>query len=179
MNDYQNPFANDLAAPAYGQQPQKPQKNWFGRNWFWFVPLIILLPIFCCCGGGGALVWFGLKTITNETPYKDSVVAAQQNPEVQAALGTPIEVGGFMGIPTDGSEPDYQPGMYMIINIPIDGPNGSATIFVDATTTDGVNWTYTRQEVELPDGTVIDLQSGGASSEDTDELEAIEESPSE
>lgn len=163
MNDYQDNFADGLSAPAYGEA--KPQKGWFGRNWFWFIPTIILLPVLCCCGGGVALVWFGLNTIKNETPYKDSVAAAQQHPDVQAALGTPIEVGGFMGIPTDGSEPDFQPGMYMIMNIPIVGPNGSATIYVDATSSDGVNWTYTTQEVELPDGTIIDLMPGSGGTE--------------
>ena len=68
-----------------------PQRSWLGRNWLWFVPTIILLPIFCCCGGGGLLVWWGVGEVLDTPAYKDSVALAAQDADVIAALGSPIK----------------------------------------------------------------------------------------
>lgn len=190
MNDDQNQFANDLSAPVYGQQPPKPQKNWFGRNWFWFVPVIILLPIFCCCGGGGALIWFGIGQALEMPPYKDSIALAEQNTEVQNQLGTPIDSPeGFMDLVTmmqEGGEFNFnQTNSFMMFDakVPLHGPNGTGMLTIEAESPDGgLTWTYTLQEIELPDGTVVDLLPGDSSetsSGDPADLEAVEESPTE
>jgi hypothetical protein len=151
---------------------QEARPGWFKRNWLWFVPVIVLLPIICCCGGIFGTMWFGVSQLQGLPPYVDSVAAAEQNDEVQQALGTPIELGGFMGIPTDGSQVDIQyntGGATFIGNIPITGPNGDASIYVEANSPDSVNWTYTVQEVTLPDGTVVDLIPADAETEDQPE----------
>lgn len=166
MNDYQNDFANDLSSPTYDQ---KPRKGWFGRNWLWFVPLVILLPVLCCCGGPLALIWFGVGQVFELPPYKDTIAIVEQNTEVQNALGTPIESPeSFMDLVTmmqGGGELNFnQVGSQMTFdaNVPLTGPNGSATLYIQAESTDAINWTYTVQQVELPDGTVIDLIPGGS-----------------
>ena len=144
--------------------PQQ-KKGWFGRNWLWFVPLIIILPVLCCCGGGGALMWFGIGQIFEMPPYKDSLALAEQNPAVQQALGTPLDApddffslvsmmqdGGQLDVQNNGSQVDF------IVEMPVSGPNGTGTLIVDAESGDGgVSWTYTQQEIHLNDGTVIDL----------------------
>ena len=175
MDNYQDNFSDGLATPAYGQEQTRP--GWFKRNWLWFIPLIILLPVFCCCGGGGALMWFGISEIQNIPPYQDSLTAAQSNADVQLALGSPIETGGFMGFPTDGSNLDIQyntNGTTFIGHIPITGPNGNAKIYVEANSTDSVNWIYTSQEVQLNDGTIIDLLPAGSGATDTSTGELID-----
>jgi len=170
MNDDQNEFANDLSTPAYGQQPPQPQKSWFGRNWLWFLPTVILLPIFCCCGGGGALVWFSVGKVLDIAPYKDSVALAEQSAEVQSQLGTPLDAPeGFMDLVSmmqSGGQFNFnQTNNQMLFDaqVPISGPNGSGTLWIEAQSPDGgVTWTYTRQELELPDGTMIDLLPAGS-----------------
>jgi len=177
MNDYQNDYANDLSTPAYDQPPQKPQKGWFGRNWVWLVPVIILVPLCCCCGGPIGLLWFGVGQALEMPPYKDSVVLAEQNAEVQNQLGTPIDSPeGFMDLVTmmqgGGQFNMNQTGSQMLFDaqVPLSGPSGSGTLWIEAESSDGgMTWTYTVQEVDLPDGTTIDLLpagSGGATPAD-------------
>lgn len=153
---------------ASGQPDQKP-KGWFGRNWLWFVPVVILLPLLCCCGGPAAFFWWASGHIFEMAPYKDSVAAAQQSPEVQQALGTPItapesfielvqvgQSGGKFNTNTSGSTIDLD------IELPISGPNGSGMLVIVADSADGgATWTYTTQEVRIDStGEVIDLKTG-------------------
>lgn len=167
MNRYEDDFADSLSQPAFGEEPKR---SWFSRNWLWFVPTLILLPVFCCCGGGGALVWWGVSEMKNLVPYADSVTAAEQDPAVQQALGTPITVTTVMGIPA-GGEFDLSfdsSGQTFTADIPLSGPTASGTLHIEANSADGVTWTYTIREVELADGTVIDLIPQGNSPPDTD-----------
>lgn len=176
MNRYDDQFADSLSQPAFGEEPKR---SWFGRNWFWFVPTLILLPVFCCCGGGGALVWWGVGQMKNLVPYADSVTAAEQDAAVQQALGTPITVTTVMGIPA-GGEFDLSidsSGQTFTAEIPLSGPTGSGTLHIESNSVDGVNWTYTIREVELTDGTVIDLipaGSGGPNDADDSSDETID-----
>ena len=160
MNRYDDDFADSLSEPAFGD---KPQRSWFGRNWLWFVPVLILLPVFCCCGGGGALVWWGVSEMKNLPPYADSVTVAEQDAAVQQVLGTPITVPTVLGIP-NGGEFDLSidsSGQTFTANIPLNGTTASGTLRIEANSPDGVSWTYTIREVELADGTVIDLNPRG------------------
>lgn len=165
MDDYQNDFANDLSTSGYGQ---KPKRGWFARNWLWFVPTVILLPLCCCCGGPIGLIWWGVGEVLDIAPYKDSIALAEQDTQVQNQLGTPIDAPeGFMDLVAtlqQGGEFNFnQVGSMMQFDarIPLSGPKGSGTLYVEAESLDGVNWTYTVQQVELPDGTIIDLIPAG------------------
>lgn len=161
----QHPSDVEMSYP----QPDQPKKGWFGRNWLWFVPVVILLPILCCCGGGGALVWFGIQTITDLPPYKDSVAAVQQDADIQAELGSPISApgvfemlssGGDMNANSVGSSIDFD------ATVPISGPNGSGTLRIEAESNDGgATWTYQVREFEIDaTGEVIDLMPAGSTS---------------
>ena len=121
-------------------------RGWFGRNWKWFVPLVIVLPIIVCCGGVTAIVGGVFGMIKSSEPYKYALAQAQSNPQVTAALGTPIEAGFFAGGNINLNNDDGAADLV----IPIKGPKGSGTLFVTATKTDGV-WTYQTLEV-LPAG---------------------------
>ena len=65
--------------PAYAAPPRK---GWFGRNWLWFVPTIVLLPI-CLCGGMCVVVpYFAMRGLSESGAYKLALDTVQQNAEV-------------------------------------------------------------------------------------------------
>jgi len=131
-----------------------PRRGWFARNWKWFIPLVVLLPIIVCCGGITAIVGGVFGVIKSSEPYKHAVAQAQSNPQVTAALGTPVEptffVGGTVNVNNDAGNAE--------LVIPIKGPKGAGTVFVTATKSAGV-WTYQRLELQ-PTGSAqrIDLK---------------------
>lgn len=131
----------------------QPKKSWFARHWFWVVPTIILLPVLCCCGGGGALVWFGIKTITELPPYQDSIAEVQQHPDIIAELGSPIPDPGVFEMMKNGGDMNASntgATMYFDASVPIDGPNGSGTLYVVGESNDGgVTWVYTTREFSI------------------------------
>ncbi len=173
MSDYQDNFADGLSTPA---SSQAPRPSWFKRNWLWFIPTIILLPIFCCCGGGGALIWFSLGKVLDIAPYKDSVALIEQDSAVQNALGTPIVAPeGFTDLITmmqNGGRFDFNQinsQMQFDAEIPVSGPNGTGKLFIEAESADGVTWTYTVREVHIDQtGEVIDLLPAGSRAPDAD-----------
>ncbi|MFN3165956.1 MAG: cytochrome c oxidase assembly factor Coa1 family protein [Phycisphaeraceae bacterium] len=150
---------------AYAPRPPK-QKGWFARNWFWFIPLVVLLPILCCCGGGAWLVSFGVGEIMDTGAYKDTLADMENNPEVQQAIGTPIDApDGFMDIVAmeeqGGTINLTGTGSQLIFDarVPVSGPSGSGTLIIDAESNDGGNtWAYKDRYLEV-DGTgdIIDL----------------------
>jgi hypothetical protein len=75
-----------------GGPPQ--QKNWFSRNWKWLVPLGCFGPLLCC-GVFSAVAYFGATTMIESSPvFTTALARANANPDVQAAMGTPL-VPGF------------------------------------------------------------------------------------
>jgi len=130
--------------PPAGLPPApRPQRGWFGRNWKWFVPLVIVLPIIVCCGGVTAIVGGVFGMIKSSEPYKHALAQAQSNPQVVAAVGTPIKAsffaGGNINLNNDAGNAD--------LVIPVTGPKGAGTIFVTATKSTGV-WSYQTLEFQ-------------------------------
>lgn len=176
MNRYDDNFADDLSQPATNN---KPKRGWFRRNLLWFLPTVILVPLFCCCGGPIGLVWFGLSVMFNLPPYQDTITLAEQNAIVQQEIGTPIDApDGFM----DLVKLAEQGGMfeadetYIYAELPISGPNGTGWMYIDATSSDGgQTWTFTTQEIHIDStGDVIDLLPAGSSPSDGEPDEAID-----
>ena len=94
-----------------------------------------------------------MASIKASDPYKEAVARAQESPAVQAALGTPIQVGvlvqGNLKVENDTGEAD--------LTIPLSGPKGSGTLHVVGTKTAG-KWTYTTMDVDVPgSGAHVDL----------------------
>jgi hypothetical protein len=69
--------------------------------------------------------------------YQVALERAQNDPEVQEALGTPIEAGFLVtgSIQTQGLSGDAS------LNIPISGPTGSGTVFASARRENG-EWIF-------------------------------------
>ena len=122
--------------------PPPQRTGWFGRNWLWFVPLGCFGILLC----GGLLVvviGFGVfKLLKSSTPYQLAVARAKADPQVIAALGTPIEEGL---IPTGNINVNNNNGNANL-QIPISGPKGGASIHVVATEQAS---TWTIQDIEI------------------------------
>lgn len=101
--------------------------------------------------GIAGLVYFVFDVIKSNYVYIEAMRRAQANPQITARLGTPIEAGwlisGNVSIKNENGEAH--------LSIPIHGPRGGATLYLDAFQKNN-NWSYTRLEVE-GGGPPIDL----------------------
>jgi PAN domain-containing protein/cytochrome oxidase complex assembly protein 1 len=105
-----------------------PQGGWWSRNWKWFVPvgcLSILATCGCCIGGS---VLFTLNSIKGSRAYQEAVAKAKADPDVQAALGTPVEANWMVQFNTSsvGGE------TFTRARIPLQGPKGEGTLHLTA-----------------------------------------------
>ena len=136
------------------------RRNWFQRNWKWFVPcgcltLLALFAGFVLVVGAGAL-----GVIKSSEVVKDGLRRAQENPDVILALGEPVEDRWWISGSINTSGPTGQAD----VSLPLKGPKGKGTLYIVAYKQAG-EWTYERLEVEvdeLPER--IDLlaeESGG------------------
>ncbi len=128
--------------------PSQPSSNWWNRNWKWFVPIgcltgcltiIVLAVIFA---GTIALIVFG--AIKSTDVYKEALARAKANPDVIAALGSPIKEGLFVSGNTNVNGASGEAN----ISIPISGPKGKGTIYVVAKKSLG-RWEYSELVVEI------------------------------
>jgi len=143
----------DPSAPGEPVPAGPPRRDWWGRNWFWVVPVGCLVPLVCCCGGPALIGVGAMASIKASDPYKEAVARAKQSPAVQEALGTPIQEGfliqGNLNVHNADGEAD--------LTIPLSGPKGSGTVHVVGTKAAG-KWTYTTMEVDVAgSGAHIDL----------------------
>ena len=125
-----------------------PRPGWWNRNWKWFVPI----------GGCGGCLFFILigvisfssiflaifGAMKSSDVYKTALSRAKANPEVVAALGTPVEDGLFVSGSTNVNGASGQADL----SIPISGPKGKGTIYAVATKSAG-EWTYSKLQVEI------------------------------
>src|SRR5947207_9157283 len=105
-----------------------PQPRWFGRNWKWVVPVGCLLPVFLV--GGWALMVFFLATglIKQSDAYKIALARAQANSAVIEAIGSPIAQIGIVSGNSNVNGPTGEANL----SIPLSGPKGKATLYVEA-----------------------------------------------
>jgi hypothetical protein len=91
----------------------------------------------------------------NSDVYKEALMIAETDPEVELALGHPIKAGWVMSgnieLKNDSGEAQMR--------IPISGPEGSGTIVLEAHKADG-KWTFEKLIFERDDGSEVDLLRG-------------------
>ena len=119
------------------------RKNWWDRNWKWFVPtgclgLIVLFGLFI------AGIFFGVTSMMKDSDaYKESMTIVQHDKSVNNKLGSPIEVDGMVSgnisIHNDTGNCDLQ--------IPIKGSKGKGTLFVVADKRG--KWKYSQMSVYI------------------------------
>src|SRR3954471_24528623 len=111
-----DPVPPPAAAPA----PAMPKQGGGGKKW-----------VFLGCGGClvlivlgaiamGGLFVFGIGKMKEAEPYQTALKRSQSSPQVQAALGTPVEAGFLM----QGSVSTENGNDAADINFPIKGPKG-------------------------------------------------------
>ena len=148
---------------------QAPPKNWWQRNWKWFVPtgcftLIALGVLFVVCIS--LLVFSFMKS---SEAYKTAVARAKTDHRVVAALGTPIQEGMF---PSGKTNVNGHSGEADLA-IPISGPKGRATIYAVGAKSDG-KWTFSKLDVQIDGGETINLSKSDesdAANEDESRME--------
>ena len=123
---------------------QPKEENWWSRNWKWFVPVGCLGTIVLFVSFFAVIMFFVFGVMKSSDVYKEAVAKAKANSSVVEALGTPIEEGLFVSGNIKVSDQSGQANLA----IPISGPNGKATVFLEATRSAG-KWTFSTLEVEF------------------------------
>jgi hypothetical protein len=117
------------------------RKNWWDRNWKWFVPtgclgLLVLFGLFI----GG--IFFGVTSMMKESDaYKGAMTEVQHNKLVIEKLGSSIESDGM----TSGSINVSGNAGNCDLQIPIKGSKGTGTVFVVAEKRG--DWKYSQMSV--------------------------------
>lgn len=96
---------------------------------------------------------FGI--IKRSDVYQEAMERARSHPAAIAALGEPIEAGWYVM----GSVETSGPGGEASLSVPLEGPRGEGTLYVEATKRAGA-WTYHQVELDVEGGERIDLLAG-------------------
>ena len=133
---------------------QRP--GWWGRNWKWAAPSGCLLVVLLAFGGCMGMVagLFGMMRDTE--PFRDGLARAQRSEAVIAAIGEPVEAGWlFSGVINESGgsgRADY--------TIPLSGPRGKGTLYVEARKRQG-RWQLHVLSFVPDGGDPIDLLADG------------------
>lgn len=111
----------------------------------------ILAFLVCAAFGAGSIFYF----LRSSDVYQMAMAEAQQHPGVVARLGEPIEDGWLMSGSIETSNGDGSADF----SIPLSGPNGSGTLAVEATRSNGV-WEFTQLDLQTESETISLLGSG-------------------
>lgn len=130
------------------------ERSWWSRNWKWVVPVggcftFIVIGILVL---GGAIFGF-VKSVQNDSGGNDALEIAKSNPQVMEVLGEPITKDG-MGSYSVNYKNGYKTSEAII---PIEGPNGTATLRVKTSGSDDA-LIYEVFEIQVDNtGELIDL----------------------
>ena len=105
-----------------------PPTNWFGRNWKWVVPVGCLLPVLLLVGCALAIFFFAMGVLKQTDAYKTALARVQTNSAVIEAIGAPISQTGTV---SGNSNVNGGTGEANL-SIPLRGPKGKATLYVEA-----------------------------------------------
>jgi len=122
---------------------EKPQ-SWLGRNWKWLVPVGCLGLVAACVVFVLIILGIVFGAIRSTEVYQNSINGLSADPRVVEALGTPVKPGFFVG----GSVNVNGPTGEASLSIPLSGPKGSGTLYVEANKSLGF-WLYTSVELEV------------------------------
>lgn len=136
---------------------QEPKRNWWGRNWKWVVPTGCLGMVLLLVGGCATIIFGVFGLMKSSDAYKGAMVEIRNSPAAQQALGSPIEAGlmvsGNININGSGGQAD--------LTIPVSGPEGSGTLYVKATRSEGT-WRYDSLTLKTKAGDTINVLPPGA-----------------
>ncbi len=105
---------------------------------------LIALCIFLVVGGAAGIVATVFGSIKSSDVYQSALTEAMTDPDVINALGEPVKAGL---IPSGSISVENASGKASL-SIPVSGPKGKGTLYVEATKSAGT-WTYTTLEVAV------------------------------
>jgi hypothetical protein len=130
------------------------ERNWWQRNWKWFVPTIVVVGVGAIVGFVLLIFSFVMTLMKSSEPFRHGLAEARENPAITAALGEPIQEGSMIS----GNFQESGPTGSASLAIPLSGPKGDATLYVEAHKSAG-QWQYQTLVVELKaSGQRIDLE---------------------
>jgi hypothetical protein len=133
----------EATSPSPGQPRQR---NWWGKNLFWVVPLGCLGLVSIIVGVAIAILFFVYGTVKSSDPYKNALAAANADTRVVQMIGSPITDRLF----ATGSFNTSGPTGRADFALPVKGPKGKATIFAVAVKSLGA-WHFETLVVEITD----------------------------
>ena len=126
-----------------------------GKNW-------VLLGCGGCLGlivlGGvvmAGIFYFAMGALKKSDVFAEALKRAQHSPEVQEAIGTPVDTGWML----QGTMNYHNGAGTADLTIPLKGPKGEATLAVKGEKSATGAWEYSLLEAQLPDGTKVDLRT--------------------
>jgi hypothetical protein len=122
----------------------EPEGNWFSRNWKWAAPTGCLLVVLLVGALVATIFFFVFSMMKTNDAYQHAMEAARANPAVVAALGEPMEEGWLVS----GSFEESGGSGQAQFAIPLSGPKGSGTLYVEARKSAG-EWNYSTMAVEI------------------------------
>ena len=125
-------------------QPQP--RNWWSRNWKWFVPVGCLSGLVLLVGFVAMILVLVFGLIRSSDAYQQALAKARSSPAAVEILGSPIMDGYF----TSGQINVNEPAGHADLAIPICGPKGNATLYVTASKSAGP-WSFSTLVVEVAD----------------------------
>ena len=120
------------------------KKNWWTRNWKWFVPTGCFGLIALGVAAVVLLLSFVIGALKSSDVYKEAFEKASMNRTVIAELGEPIKSGWLVSGAISVSGPTGNADL----EIPISGPKNSGSIYAVAQKSAG-QWTFSRLEVAV------------------------------
>ena len=132
-----------MSSTPYAPNAQK-SPGWLSRNWIWLVPVGCLGAIAALIAFVGLIVAVIFGAMKMADPYQDAMARAQAHPEVVSELGEPITEGWFISGNINVNGPTGQANLA----IPVSGPEGSGTIYVEGEKRAGT-WDYDVMEIQI------------------------------
>ena len=127
--------------------------GWWSRNWKWFVPVGCFSICLLFAGLIALVLTFAFGVMKSSDAYKLALARARASPAVVEALGSPIREGLF----TSGNVNVSGPSGNAELSIPISGPKGSGTLYLEARKSTG-EWSFSKLVVQIePSHRRIDL----------------------
>jgi len=123
---------------------QTYEPNWWNRNWKWFVPVGCLSMLLLFAAFIALMISLVFGMMKSSDVYSQALTRAQANPAVVEALGSPIRDGYL----TSGNISETGPSGTAELSIPISGPKGSGTIYLEARKSTG-QWSFDKLVVEI------------------------------
>ena len=118
--------------------------KWFGSKWTWAVPSGCLLLVLVVALFIGSIFFFVFSMMKSNDAYQHALAAARKDPEVAAALGQPLHEGWFIS----GNFEENGASGQASFSIPVSGPKGSGTVYVEARKAAG-QWHYSTRVLEV------------------------------